>query len=102
MSHGGDKSKKTPGKGIDFLATGFKVTTNCAFSVKIMENFKIQSDHLLSGTGAPAYPMLANAISPTTADSRERSAYLSPATPAPLLINLCLRSFMVSKDVALR
>lgn len=46
-SHGGGVTKK--GKGIDFLATGFKVTTNCAFSVKIMENFKISSDHLLSG-----------------------------------------------------
>mmetsp|Transcript_8371 Transcript_8371/g.20814 ORF Transcript_8371/g.20814 Transcript_8371/m.20814 type:complete len:147 (+) Transcript_8371:100-540(+) len=40
--------KKAPGQSIDFLATGFKVTTNCAFSVKIMENFKIKSDHLLS------------------------------------------------------
>mmetsp|Transcript_38331 Transcript_38331/g.74883 ORF Transcript_38331/g.74883 Transcript_38331/m.74883 type:complete len:150 (-) Transcript_38331:418-867(-) len=48
MSHGASASKKPPGKGIDFLATGFKVTTNCAFSVKIMENFKISSDQLLS------------------------------------------------------
>eukprot|EP00286_Rhodomonas_abbreviata_P028834 CAMPEP_0181312270 /NCGR_PEP_ID=MMETSP1101-20121128/13605_1 /TAXON_ID=46948 /ORGANISM="Rhodomonas abbreviata, Strain Caron Lab Isolate" /LENGTH=148 /DNA_ID=CAMNT_0023419105 /DNA_START=20 /DNA_END=466 /DNA_ORIENTATION=- len=33
---------------IDFLQTSFQVTTNCAFSVKIMENFKLRSDHLLS------------------------------------------------------
>lgn len=46
---GGGDLTKGKGKGIDFLATGFKVTTNCAFSVKIMENFKINSDHLLSG-----------------------------------------------------
>ena len=37
----------------DFLATGFKVTTNCAFSVKILENFKLRSDHLLSGACPP-------------------------------------------------
>ena len=45
------KTKKAPGEHepIDFLATGFKVTTNCAFSVKILENFKLRSDHLASG-----------------------------------------------------
>jgi hypothetical protein len=41
--------KKKAEKPIDFFETGFKVTTNSAFSVKIMENFKIRSDHLLSG-----------------------------------------------------
>ena len=43
---------------VDFLATGFKVKTNCAFSVKILENFKLRSDHLASGS-APAPPRLA-------------------------------------------
>ena len=59
---GGELTKK--GKGIDFLATGFKVTTNCAFSVKIMENFKINSDHLLSGEfQAPPF-LLASSLLP--------------------------------------
>jgi len=55
MPHGTTKSKTGTSKAapgthepIDFLATGFKVTTNCAFSVKILENFKLRSDHLLS------------------------------------------------------
>ena len=43
---------------VDFLATGFKVKTNCAFSVKILENFKLRSDHLASGS-APAPTRLA-------------------------------------------
>ena len=43
---------------VDFLATGFKVKTNCAFSVKILENFKLRSDHLASGS-APAPTHLA-------------------------------------------
>eukprot|EP00293_Proteomonas_sulcata_P005986 CAMPEP_0184330046 /NCGR_PEP_ID=MMETSP1049-20130417/144473_1 /TAXON_ID=77928 /ORGANISM="Proteomonas sulcata, Strain CCMP704" /LENGTH=134 /DNA_ID=CAMNT_0026652451 /DNA_START=139 /DNA_END=540 /DNA_ORIENTATION=- len=42
------KTAKDKDGGIDFLATGFQVSTNCAFSVKIMENFKIRSDHLLT------------------------------------------------------
>ena len=47
----GGSTKGAPGahEPIDFLATGFKVTTNCAFSVKILENFKLRSDHLQSG-----------------------------------------------------
>lgn len=53
MPQGAAKSKSKPAPGehepIDFLATGFKVTTNCAFSVKILENFKLRSDHLASG-----------------------------------------------------
>jgi len=50
------KTKKAPGEHepIDFLATGFKVTTNCAFSVKILENYKLRSDHLASGACAAA------------------------------------------------
>lgn len=56
MPHGAAKSKSklAPGEHepIDFLATGFKVTTNCAFSVKILENFKLRSDHLASGQPA--------------------------------------------------
>jgi len=31
------------------LPAWWQVTTNCAFSVKIMENFKLKSDHLLTG-----------------------------------------------------
>ena len=54
MPHGSAKSSTggtKPGERepIDFLATGFKVTTNCAFSVKILENFKLRSDKLAGG-----------------------------------------------------
>jgi len=59
MSHGHGTTKSKTGVGdskaagqheaIDFLATGFKVTTNCAFSVKILENFELRSNHLMSG-----------------------------------------------------
>jgi hypothetical protein len=69
---GGELTKK--GKGIDFLATGFKVTTNCAFSVKIMENFKINSDHLLSGEfQAPPF-LLASSLLPPTSVQQQRHA----------------------------
>jgi hypothetical protein len=56
MSHGHGTTKSKTGDSkagqhepIDFLATGFKVTTNCAFSVKILENFELRSNHLMSG-----------------------------------------------------
>mmetsp|Transcript_886 Transcript_886/g.2169 ORF Transcript_886/g.2169 Transcript_886/m.2169 type:complete len:150 (+) Transcript_886:151-600(+) len=48
------KKKHVKGDPIDFLATGFQVTTNCAFSVKIMENFKLKSDQLLTEIKADA------------------------------------------------
>ena len=50
-STGNSKKSNKPGEHepIDFLATGFQVTTNCAASVRILENFKLRSDHLLSG-----------------------------------------------------
>mmetsp|Transcript_8673 Transcript_8673/g.20469 ORF Transcript_8673/g.20469 Transcript_8673/m.20469 type:complete len:157 (-) Transcript_8673:184-654(-) len=47
MSTGKSKAVMKSDGGIDFFATGFQVTTNCAFSVKIMENFKLRSDALL-------------------------------------------------------
>ncbi len=56
MSHGHGTTKSKTGDSkagqhepIDFLATGFKVTTNCAFSVKILENFELRSNHLMTG-----------------------------------------------------
>ena len=68
MSHGakktGDKKLK-PGEHepIDFLATGFQVTTNCAFSVRIMEGFKLKSDKLASGADPTAQPQLLRHVS---------------------------------------
>jgi len=54
------KTKKTPGEHgpIDFLDTGCKVTTICAFSVKILENYKLRSDHLASGASILCIPPL--------------------------------------------
>eukprot|EP00960_Hanusia_phi_P020861 614767-Hanusia_phi.AAC.1 len=51
-SRGGAAGGRGGGGGherIDFLAKSHELKTNCAFSVKIMENFKIRSDHLLGG-----------------------------------------------------
>ena len=93
MSHGakktGDKKLK-PGEHepIDFLATGFQVTTNCAFSVRIMEGFKLKSDKLASGADPSAQPQLVCHASRAAGCVRATACPFSPGK-GPLTEAVC-------------